>query len=67
MSKPYQTIADIAKSEGVSQRQADYATRVYSVEETARVGTIRIYDPNAAEQVKSAIKRIADRRGGGHE
>ncbi|MEM8875283.1 MAG: hypothetical protein AAGD32_13635 [Planctomycetota bacterium] len=55
----FKTITDIAREAGVTQRQADYASREYGVEATARVGTIRVFDEHAANRIKSAIRRIA--------
>lgn len=58
------TLPQLARSWGVTERRADYAARTYGVEETRRVGIIRLFDADAAARLRSAILRVAGNRRG---
>lgn len=60
------TVGDLAREADEPAHIIDYAIRRYRIEETQRVGILRVYDADAAEQIKAAVRRVrADRRGGG--
>ena len=58
------TIGDIARAEGIPKCRIEYAIEQYRITETQRGGIIRLYDESKVAAIRSAVARIADRRGG---
>lgn len=54
------------RREGVeaSQHQVKYALDAYHIEPLGRVGILRVWGEDAVPRLRSALVRIAERRGG---
>ena len=61
--KVLKTIGDIAREDGVTKNAIDYAIESYRIPETQRAGIIRLYDEHAVRRIRSALRRISERRG----
>lgn len=57
------TIGDIARECGVQQHIVKYAIASYSIEPRQRAGIIRLWSRDQLDEIKSALKRTAERRG----
>jgi DNA-binding transcriptional MerR regulator len=57
------TIKDIARRCEVSVSRARYAIDTNGIEPRARVGIIRLWTEDDLPRIKSALRRIAERRG----
>ena len=60
---PLKTIGDIARESGVPKAAVEYAVESDRIPETQRVGIIRAYDEHAVRRIRSAFRRISERRG----
>lgn len=56
------TLPQLAREWGMTERRVDYAARTYRVEETHRVGGMRVFDRDAAARLRSAIIRVGSNR-----
>ncbi|MFH1745470.1 MAG: hypothetical protein ABIG44_00335 [Planctomycetota bacterium] len=58
------TITEVAREMEVPTHQVRYAIEAYRIEPTQRVGIIRAYDAVKVDAIKSAVRRVANRRSG---
>ncbi|MCY2953779.1 MAG: hypothetical protein NTU53_17640 [Planctomycetota bacterium] len=63
------TITDVLRAiretqPGVSSSQLKYAINEYDIQPRHRIGIIRLWSPEDLPRIKSALNRIAGRRGG---
>jgi hypothetical protein len=56
------TLGDIARECGVRQHIAKYAIESYGIEPKQRAGILRLWSRDQLQSIKSAIRRIAQRR-----
>jgi hypothetical protein len=57
------TLGDISRAFGVRQHVAAYAIREYDIAPRQRAGIIRLWGRDQLSEIKSAILRVAARRG----
>lgn len=65
MTTPFdqlQTARQIARALRVPLFRVDYAIQRLGVVESARVGIVRLFDPAAADAIRSALAQIQSRR-----
>ena len=58
------TLGELARRLGESESRVKYAIGVYQIEPTTRVGILRCWRASDLPRIKSAIARVAARRGG---
>lgn len=59
------TVRDIAKRLDVPIHRVKYAMQLYDIEARERVGIIRLFSEADIPAIQNAIRRVAERRGGG--
>lgn len=57
------TLGEVARLLDVPFHRASYAVGAYRIQETARVGIIRVFDETKVNLIRGVLKRIAERRG----
>ncbi len=60
---PLKTLGEIAAELGRPIHQVQYAVRTNRIGETQRAGIIRLYGPDQIGMIRTALHRIAERRG----
>lgn len=58
------TTGDIARQTGASVAQINYAINAYRIEPAQRAGIIRLYDEHGVAAIRSALRRVANNKGG---
>ena len=61
---PMMTVGDLMRTDDVPRHVIEYAIEAYGIRETQRAGIIRLYDADGVRRIRSALRRIAERRGG---
>jgi hypothetical protein len=51
----YKTVDDIVRELGIARHRVEYAILAHAIKPTSRVGRIRLYDPQAVEQIERAL------------
>ena len=51
------TVGDIAKRLEIARHVVDYAVGRYNIEETQRAGILRLFDEDAVERIRRAVRR----------
>ncbi len=59
------TLGQIADRLGVTSHRIAYAVTQYNIHPSGRVGILRVWSIEDLPRIESALKRIADNRGGG--
>ena len=62
---PLMTMRDAARRIGVATHRLRYAIDEHAIEPKQRAGIIRLYGPDQLPAMKSALRRIAERRTNG--
>jgi hypothetical protein len=60
----YLTLGEVARQLGESESRTKYAISTYRIEPTARVGILRCWTEADLPRIRSALARVAARRGG---
>lgn len=60
----YLTLGEVARRLGENDNRVKYAIGAYRIEPTARVGILRCWTEDDLPRIKSALARVAARRGG---
>lgn len=60
----YLTLGEVARRLDESESRVKYAISAYRIEPAARVGILRCWTPEDLPRIRSAVARVASRRGG---
>lgn len=58
------TTGDIAREDGVTKNAIDYAIIQYHISEVQKAYIIGLFNAEGVRRIRSALRRIAERRGG---
>ena len=56
------TVGDLARETGAKKHQVCYAIAEYRIDPAQRAGIIRLFHRNQLPMIRSALRRIAERR-----